>query len=314
MSENESKETPEIEVDPVGGKPPTLRANSSLGEAIEEYEKQMVRKGYSANTIQAFRTDLKILRSFMDGSAVLREIQTQHLEDFLEWMRGERGRPCSAKTLARRITTLKVFFSWLHGSGVIGTDPADPVVHHRVRTPLPAILSNQEVTKLMRVCQDRLWDLDRSDSRPYLLVSLLMQTGIKKSEAVKILVDDIDRSDPHQPAVRIRYEEERYAHKDRTLDLNPYFLGPLDQYIAQYSPDHFLFACTPRNLEYVLQEAGELALIRRMQVGFETLRWTSAVRDFKQGMKEERLRLKMGLSKVSWRDTITKLQRLAGGE
>jgi len=62
----------------------------------------------------------------------------------------------------------------------------------------------------------------------------------------------------------------------------------------------------------IKEEAGKRAKIRRLQVGFETLRWTSAVRDYKTGMKEEQLRLKMGLSKVSWRETSDKIQRLAG--
>ena len=312
MSENLKQGAPEVEVDPGGSLAPTLRATSALGDAIAEYEEQMVRKGFSENTIKAFANDLKILRTFMDNSAILREIQTQHLEDFLEWMQSERGRPCNAKTLSRRITTLKVFFAWLHSVGAIGTDPAEPIVQQSVRTPLPVILNNGETTKLMRVSRDWLWDRDKPDARPYVLVSLLLQTGIKKSEAVKILLEDIERTDTQQPSVFIRYEEERYAHKNRRLSLDTYLLGALDQYLAKYGPENFLFECTPRNLEYVLEEAGQRAGIRRVQVGFETLRWTSAVRDYRQGVKDENLRLKMGLSKVSWRETSLKIQRLAG--
>ena len=312
MSENLKQGAPEVEVDPGGSLAPTLRATSALGDAIAEYEEQMVRKGFSENTIKAFANDLKILRTFMDDSAVLREIQTQHLEDFLEWMQSERGRPCNAKTLSRRITTLKVFFAWLHSVGAIGTDPAEPIVQQSVRTPLPVILNNGETTKLMWVSRDWLWDRDKPDARPYVLVSLLLQTGIKKSEAVKILLEDIERTDTQQPSVFIRYEEERYAHKNRRLSLDTYLLGALDQYLAKYGPENFLFECTPRNLEYVLEEAGQRAGIRRVQVGFETLRWTSAVRDYRQGVKDENLRLKMGLSKVSWRETSLKIQRLAG--
>jgi site-specific recombinase XerD len=312
MSENLKQGAPEVEVDPGGSLAPTLRATSALGDAIAEYEEQMVRKGFSENTIKAFANDLKILRTFMDSSAILREIQTQHLEDFLEWMQSERGRPCNAKTLSRRITTLKVFFAWLHSVGAIGTDPAEPIVQQSVRTPLPVILNNGETTKLMWVSRDWLWDRDKPDARPYVLVSLLLQTGIKKSEAVKILLEDIERTDTQQPSVFIRYEEERYAHKNREISLTSYILGPLDQYLEQYRPENFLFECTPRNLEYVLEEAGQRAGIRRVQVGFETLRWTSAVRDYRQGVKDENLRLKMGLSKVSWRETSLKIQRLAG--
>ena len=312
MSERRSRSAPEAEVDPAGSAAPALRANSSLSEAVAAYEEEMVGKGYSVNTIKSFANDLKILRTFLDDSAVLREIQTQHLQDFLTWMQGERGRPCGPKTLSRRITTLKSFYSWLHGIGAIGTDPAEPIVNHAVRTSLPEILNHREVSSVVNVCQDWLWDGDKPDARPYVLVGLLLQTGIKKSEAVSLLLEDIARQDAQEASVFVRYEEERYAHKNRRLDLNPSFLRPLEQYLEQYQPENFLFECTPRNLEYVLEEVGGRAKIKRVKVGFETLRWTSVVRDFKQGMKDEALRKKMGLSKVTWRETSQKVHELAG--
>lgn len=289
-----------------------LRANSPLEDAIREFDEYMQGKGFSENTIKAFRNDLKILREFMDSSAVLRQINTQHLNEFLDWLQFGRGKPCSAKTLARRITTLKVFFGWLHETGVLGTDPAEAIVQHSVRTPLPSILQDDEVNRLLRTAQDYLWDRKKADARPYLLVSLLLQTGMKKSECANLLISDIDTSQPNAPEVHIRYEDPRYRHKNRRLPLHPNILPPLRQYLEQYKPENYLFECTPRNLEYVLDEVGKKAGIKRLQVGFEVLRWTCAVRDFRRGMPEEQLRQKMGLSKVSWRDTRDKIFRLAG--
>ncbi len=301
-----------VEVDPATSAAPPLRAHSTLGQAVQQFDDYMVAKGFSQNTIKAFRNDLKILRTFMDDTAVLREIQTEHLNDFLTWMQSERGRPCSAKTLARRITTLKVFFGWLHEIGAIGTDPAAPIVQHSVRTPLPSILHDDEVRRLLQTAQDLLWDRRKPDARPYVLASLLLQTGMKKGECANLLIEDIDRSRPSAPEVHIRYADTRYAHKNRRLPLHPSFLPVLDQYLIQYRPKRFLFECTPRNLEYVLDDLGKRAEITRVQVGFEILRWTCAVRDYRTGMPEEQLRHKLGLSKVSWRETGDKIRRLAG--
>jgi site-specific recombinase XerD len=312
IPQSEDSSRPTIEVDPATSAPPPLRANSDLGTAVIAFDEYMSGKGFSENTIKAFRNDLKILRNFMDDSALLRQIQTNHLNDFLDWMQSERGRPCSAKTLARRVTTLKVFFSWLHDTGVIGNDPADAIVQHSVRTPLPTILHDEEVNKLVSTCQDWLWDRNKADARPYVLVSLLLQTGMKKSECANLLVEDIDRGQTQSPDIQIRYNDVRYVHKNRRLPIHHNFLKPLEQYLDQYKPERFLFECTPRNLEYVLDEAGKRANIQRLQVGFETLRWTCAVRDFRNGMPEEQLRHKLGLSKVSWRDTSDKIHRLAG--
>ena len=268
----------------------------------------MLRKGFSDNTIKAFRNDLKIFVGFMDGSTRLHQISTQHLEEFLEWLQHGRGKPCSAKTLTRRITTLKVFFGWLHGIGVLGTDPAEPIVQQTATTPLPTILRDDEVRRLLLSAQDYLLDRGKSDARPYLLVSLLLQTGMKKAECANLLITDIDVANPQAPEVSIRYAEERHAHKNRRLSLHGSIVPALNQYLEQYRPETHLFECTPRNLEYVLEEVGERAGIKSVQVGFENLRWTAAVRDYRTGTPEDLLREKMGLSKISWHDTRENLQ------
>lgn len=291
---------------------PPLRADSSLQAAVASFDEYMVRKGFSDNTIKAFRNDLKIVQGFLGPDTRLHQITTDHLHAFLEWLQHERGKPCSAKTLARRITTIKVFFGWVHGIGVLGTDPAEPVVQQPARTPLPTILRDEEVGKLLRAAQNYLWDRTQADARPYLLANLLLQTGMKKAECAGLLISDINLAEPQTPEVTIRYPEERHAHKNRSVILHPAIVPALNQYLEQYKPEHHLFECTPRNLEYVLDEVGQKAGISRLQVGFETLRWTCAVRDFRTGMPEERLRQKMGLSKISWRETREKIFQLAG--
>lgn len=292
--------------------PPPLRANSSLLAAVRAFDDFMERKGFSENTIKAFRNDLKIVVGYFGDDTKLMQISTARLNEFLEWMQFSRGKSCSAKTLARRITTLKVFFGWIHGIGVLGTDPAEPVIQQPARTPLPTILTEKEVDNLVRVARDYLWDRKQPDARPYVLVSLLLQTGIKKAECANLLISDIDTSEPHSPMAAIRYADERHAHKNRHLPLDPNILPALRQYLEQYKPENYLFECTPRNLEYILDEVGTRANITSTQVGFETLRWTSAVRDFRMGMPEERLREKLGLSKISWRETREKIYRLTG--
>src|SRR5829696_513348 len=132
---------------------PPLRANSTLAAGIEAFDEYMLRKGFSENTIKAFRNDLKILSGFMESDVKLYQISTQNLEDYLAWMQSERNIPCSAKTLARRITSIKVFFGWLHGIGVLGTDPAEPVAQQPARPPLPTILRDDEINRLLREAQ-----------------------------------------------------------------------------------------------------------------------------------------------------------------
>lgn len=293
---------------------PPLRADSTLTAAVAAFDEYMVRKGFSENTIKAFRNDLKIVQDFLGRETHLHQVNTQHLHDFLDWLQHDRGKPCSAKSLARRITTIKVFFGWLHGIGVIGTDPAEPVVQQPARTPLPIVLHDNEINHLLHTAQAYLEDSNKPDARPYLLVNLLLETGMKKAECARLLLSDIDLSRTDTIEVTVRYPDERHAHKNRTMTLEPDLAAVFQQYVEQYKPENFLFECTPRNLEYVLDEVGRKAEINHTQVGFETLRWTCAVRDFRKGVPEDRLRQKMGLSKISWRETREKILRLTGQE
>jgi integrase/recombinase XerD len=270
----------------------------------------MMRQGFSENTVKAFSGDLRLLMKYIPPNSNISRISTHDLESFLTWMVTERKAPCSPKTYARRLTTLKVFFKWLYDTNIIATDPAAPIAHQPVSTPLPDILYDDEVERLLRYTRDLLWDR-KPDPRPYVLVGLILQTAIKKSECMGIKLEHIDSSNPRSPVLYIRYANARMRHKERKLVLSPQFLPTLRQYINQYKPETHLFECTARNLEYVLGDAGQLAGIEHKSVSFEVLRWTAAVRDYRTGMPPEHLRKKLGLSKISWRETSQKIRQLA---
>ncbi len=286
-----------------------LTDQSSLATAMGAFHNYMKLKGFSENTVKAFMGDLRILSRYLGANRSVGRISTEDLNNFLAYLLFQRGKPCNPKSFARRLTTLKVFFGWLAETKVIASDPAAPIPHQPVRTPLPEILFDDEVERLMRTAQDMLWS-SPPDARPYVLLSLLLQTGIKKSECMNLRLDDMDLSNPAMPSIIIRYDNPRMMHKERRLSLSPSILPALRQYQAQYQPKTRLFECTARNLEYVLTDLGNKTGLTKA-VGFEVLRWTCAVRDFRNGMPEDRLQKKLGLSDISWRETGEKIRKLA---
>ena len=287
----------------------SLDSNSSLAAAASAYYDHMKRQGFSEHTIKAFSGDLRLLQKYFGGNVIISTLGTKELNDFLGWMLHYRGVPCSPKTYGRRITTLKNFFSWLASTKVLAYDPAAALIHNRAKAPLPSFLKDDEVEKLLNAAEEKLQP-PKPDPRPYLLAHLILQTGIKKSECVGIALRDIDRSGP-EPTVLIRYSNPRMQHKERKLAFAKELLPILDQYIEKYEPQEYLFECTPRNLEYVLSDISEMAELPQ-QASFEMLRWTSAQRDFRDGMDHEHLRKKMGLSKITWRETSEKLAKISG--
>jgi integrase/recombinase XerD len=284
-----------------------------LAAALGVWEAHMGQADLAENTIKAFTGDLRLLGKFLGMGHPIGEFTTTELNSFLRWLEHDRGVPCSPKSYARRVTSVKAFFKWLAESSVLAHDPAAAVLQRSVSSPLPEILTSEETEQVLAVAQVlRHGDRDREpDARPYLLLALVLQTGIKKSEVMAIAPNHIDLSNPDSPALYIRYGNARQRHKERKLKLDPAWPAALAEYRAQYRPREHLFECTPRNLEYVLGDVGRLADLHK-PLSFEALRWTCAASDFAAGQAPEALRLKLGLSKITWRETEEKLVRLTG--
>ena len=309
MSAEQLSFLPAVPAKPASSPTAELTARSPLHRTLRAFHEHMVAQEMSPNTIRAFDSDLRLLARYLGSRTVIGQIGGTELEAFLKYLRYERGVPCKMKSWARRLTTLKVFFAWLAEEEVIPKDPAAAIVHHPVTTPLPQALSPAEVTQLLGATSQWRHDAQKPDARSHLLVTLLLSTGIKKSECMNLALADIDaHSTP--PAVLVRYESIRQRFKERKLRLPADFPSILAEYLRQYQPSDKLFPCTARNLEYVLDEASKRAGLPPRRVSFEALRYTCAVRDLREGMDEDILRRKLGLSHITWADTLEKLKKL----
>ena len=294
---------------PTAALPAALTAEASLASAMGAFHDHMRRKGFTEHTVKAFLSDLRLLARYVGLATPIGRLHHARLNEFLTWLVHGRDVPCSPKSYARRVTTLKVFFGWLAAQGALHADPASAVVHQRVITPLPDILYDDQVERLLATTRALLDDAARPDARPHLLVTLLLATGIKKGECLAIDLGDLDLN-AQPPTLYVRYDNPRMRKKERKLALPSDLPALIARYRHQYGPRERLFECTARNLEYVLRDAAERASVAG-RVSFESLRMTAAVQDFRRGMDADRLREKLGLSPVTWTDTFHKIQRLA---
>jgi site-specific recombinase XerD len=290
-----------------------LTPETSIQAAMDAFPLFMEEKEFSENTKRAFLSDLRLLGGRLGIGQPIGAIGTKDLNDFLNWLVYERGVPCSKKSYARRVTTLKVFFGWLYSSDVLPTDPATDLIQITVTSPLPTLPSEDEISAALEVTQSLMDGEEggRSDSRPHLLLTLLLDTGIKKSEAMAIVPNHIDRDNPDSPLLFIRYKNPKYRNKERRIPLRPGWMNVLDLYLIQYEPADTLFTCTARNLEYILTSVGEEAGLNRGLLSFESIRWYSAFSDYQAGIDSKKLARRLGLSDSTWRTTKVKLRKLA---
>jgi len=148
------------------------------------------------------------------------------------------------------------------------------------------------------------------DARPFVLAHLLLHSGVKKGECLAIHLNHIELRGPDGPLLYVRYPDVSKRYKERKLPLDSAWVAAFEDYRRQYEPSSRLFPWSPRRLEYLLEELGNLAGLEK-HLSFDMCRWTFALRETRAGVEPDRLRQRMGLSKIQWREVGAKLEALA---
>ncbi len=286
-----------------------LTAQSTLPPAIQGWKIYLADQGNSVHTVKAFTHDLELLASFLSPTRTLGSITTADLNHFLNWLQKGRGVPCSPKTLSRRITSLKSFFRWLHQYAVLTSNPAEKLVQHTVLSPLPVVLTSQEVERVMEICQKHR-QAKKPDARYFTLFYLLISTGIKKTECLALNINHLELDQPSTPYLFVRYTNPQYRYKERKIPVPEDWVAGFEEYRNQYEIKDRLFPWSQRRLEYLLEDLSQGAGLEK-HISFDMCRWTCALLDLQSGMEKNAIRQKLGLSKVQWREIGMKLDQLA---
>jgi len=287
-----------------------LNQNTSLVSAILSWEIYLADQGRSPNTIKAFLSDVRLFTTFLPEDVTIGKVTTKDLNRYFEWMEKERDVPCSPKTLARRITATKSLFRWLHKFGALVVDPAEKVAQRSAVSPIPTVLTPKEYDEVL-LAADRHRRASKPDARPYALVYLLLSTGIKKSETLGINLEHLDLESPNGPQVFIKYATPTNRYKERKLILPEDWVPAYEEYTAQYQPEEKLFPWSPRRLEYLLEDLSNEAGLTK-HLSFDMCRWTCALNDYRAGEEPDKIRQKLGVSKIQWRELFIKLKQLTG--
>ncbi|HVU65618.1 MAG TPA: tyrosine-type recombinase/integrase [Ktedonobacteraceae bacterium] len=289
--------------------PPLVRTHpltdqSSLAACALPYQQELELRGKSTYTVTCFLSDLKMFSDFIGRDTPVGRITKEQVTDWLMKLKfGVPGHTPAPKTMARRVTFLKNFFSWLTSESIIREDPAANLILERPLPPLPELLFDDEVRRLLEAAA--------TEPRCHCLVYLVLHSGLKKEEVMGLKLEHIDLSNPHQPRITVHFAASTgKQHRERTLALPGEFTAILERYRARYQPGSELFVCTDRNLNYILARAVKDAGIKK-RVTLQLLRDTFAVQQLREGVTPETLREKLGLSDEAWLESREKYRRLA---
>jgi site-specific recombinase XerD len=287
-----------------------ITAQNFLIPTLSAWKIYLEDQGNSPHTVKAFLADMRLLASYLPTDRSLGDISTTDLNNFLDWMQNNRGVPCSPKTLSRRITSIKAFFRWLHQNGVILLDPAEKVIQKSAISPLPQVLTSEEVDRVLQAAQAHR-TAAKPDARPSALVELLLATGIKKGECLALSPNHLDFQAPKGPMLFVRYTSPQHRYKERKIALPEEWGVIYEEYAGQYELGDQLFPWSPRRLEYLLEDLGEEAELDK-HLSFDMCRWTCGLTDWQSGIDHEKIRQKLGVSKIQWRELGMKLEQLSG--
>ena len=186
----------------------------TFSTAKTQFINDLKTKGRSTATILAYSKDIAQLIEFVQKNKVtsLESITTDHVEAFKKSLLSANY---TAKSISRKLNSIKTFFRFLIGLGVIKSSPAAAITHPKYDIKPPRILTKMEYRSLRDVC--------REDLRIYAIVEILLQTGIRIGELANLSLDDIDSD-----KLNIKAFE---SHCQRQVPLNKAAAAALAEYL-----------------------------------------------------------------------------------
>jgi len=272
-------------------------ADFTVLKTLPAYYAYLQSGGYSKYTPDDFTGDVKKFGLFVKDKK-LREIRTV---DIQQWI-GELKKVMTEKSVSRKISAVTNYFLWLATEKVLTNNPAASIRYLRVTSPLPDILFESEWQKLVTAAS--------GDPRTYVLVLLLLETGIKKEELFDLKIVQFDLSNKYAPELWVKHTG-RKVRKDRKLKLPPEIVPVFADYVKQYAITDILFPYTPRFIEMLLADTAKRAGVQK-KVTAGILRDTFVVRCLKRGEEIENVLIKIGLSMATGEDAKEKYLKLAG--
>ena len=143
----------------------------------------------SPHTLRAYSKDLSQLQTFacarLGHPPVVTEVDLWLLRAFFADLH---GRKASATTAGRKLATFRSFFRFLCREGTLAKNPARSLIGPKKDQRIPAYLQEQEAGDLM-LSSDK---DSKSEERDTAVLELLYSTGMRCSEIVGLVLDDID--------------------------------------------------------------------------------------------------------------------------
>jgi len=155
-------------------------------------------KRYSPHTVSAYQSDLDQFITFLNNpekktpapAPVIThpsEISHHHIRN---WMVELMNENILARSINRKIATLRKYFKFLLQEGVIANNPASKINTPKIPKNLPIVVEDARLTQMLD--DNIVFSQDFKGLRDKLIVEMLFGTGIRLSELLGIKETDIN--------------------------------------------------------------------------------------------------------------------------
>ena len=165
-----------------------------MKEDIERFLTYLsVEKGFSDNTLAAYRNDLSQLASFVEEDAAKRGSALSwanfNRQGMLSYLLNLKERNYADTTVARKVAAAKSFFGFMVAEGKLKDNPTENVGSPSVGRSLPKPISISQVRLLLEQPAKLSAPEAKRDSA---MLALLYASGMRVSELVSLNVGDVD--------------------------------------------------------------------------------------------------------------------------
>jgi integrase/recombinase XerC len=179
-------------------------------------------KNYSSHTVLSYHTDILQFCDFLQLSSTQFDPKTIDSRQIQQWVLSLMTADLSARTLSRKISTLKSFWHFLLTRGYVTQNPTLKILLPKTKKPLPAFFKESEMNSIL----DNPFIPDSFEPmRDQLIINLFYQTGIRLAELINIKDQDIDLTEGN-----LRVTGKR--NKQRIIPIGENLINKVKHYIS----------------------------------------------------------------------------------
>ena len=172
-----------------------------------------VEKRYSKHTVISYTSDLIQFSTFLMKAYEINsiiDVKSRHLRSYSVFLVEEN---LTAKSINRKISSLRSFFSYLLRKRIIDLDPTVKMTTPKIPKRLPNYIKNSEAAQI----DDLIVDNDYKSIRNFTILNIFYLTGMRRTELINLKISDIQFQDK-QLKVLGKGNKERYIPISSTLE------------------------------------------------------------------------------------------------